>query len=177
MHVLDAYRRLEDVVYREPHGTPVLPAARGARVLATYAHGAERFGALLERAGKGPRIAVVLVPATEIETFAKLVGASSPALMLFGARTEEELTEAYSILKRVHARRSPPPSIVLEGATAEAAWPRLQETARAFLGAAPGTLGRLPAGSPRAASVAALARAVLAMPLAEIGGANLVAHC
>jgi hypothetical protein len=65
---------------------------------------------------------------------------------------------------------------VLDGAPAEAAWPRLQETARAFLGAAPGTVARLPAGSRRAQSIAALARTVLAMPLAEIGAAT-VAHC
>jgi len=176
MHVIDAHRRLEDVVYVEPRGTPVLPAARGARHLSKSADGAERFAAAIERVGNGPRIAVVLVPATEIETFAKLVGSPGPALMLFGARSDEDLTEAYAILKRVYARRNPPPHVVLDGAPAEAVWPRLQETARAFLGAAPGFIGRLSADSPRTASVAALARAVLAMPLAELGGAA-VAHC
>ena len=185
MHVIDAHKRLDEVVAVGPRGVPLLPAARGVRALANAWRGRSRFADFVERAGGAPQLVLAVAPAEELETLARL--AAFATLLVVGAEGGVDLKVCYAALKRAHAagaaHAAAPRLIYAGGLDAEAAQRahgRLMETSRAFLGGEPELVGRLVAGGMRerrepaaqrsfpSLSVDQLARAVLRWPLPPI---------
>jgi len=191
MHVLDAHKRLEDVVASGPGGVPLLPAARGLRALAGAWRGRSRFGDVIERAGGAPQLVLAVAPANELQVLAQL--SAFAALVVVGPDGGADLAACYAALKRAHAASSVRPRLVygdgLDAGAARRAHARLTETALSFLGCEPELLGRLTAPQgpdrPRAAvqqdfphlSVDQLSRAIAgwALPRTSAGASAPVA--
>jgi hypothetical protein len=148
MHVIDAHKRLDEVVVAGPRNVPLLPAARGARALANAWRGRSRFADFVERAGGAPQLVLAVAPAEELETLARV--AAFATLVVVGAEGGADLKVCYAALKRAHAARAAhaaaPRLIYTGGLDADAArraHARLIETSRAFLGGEPELVGRL----------------------------------
>ncbi|MGQ0509175.1 MAG: MinD/ParA family ATP-binding protein [Betaproteobacteria bacterium] len=151
MHVIDAHKRIEEIVAVGPRGIPLLPAARGLRALASAWRGRQRFAAFVESAGGAPKLVLAVTPATELPVLAQLAAFAS--LVVVGPQGATNLKACYAALKRAHAVCSAPPRLVygeaLDAEAARLAHLRLAETARAFLGGEPELLGRLGAARDR----------------------------
>lgn len=181
MHVMDRCRTLAQVMFDAPCGVPVLPAGRGVRALAAERGGAARFAALVAGTGAAPRMLLALTPPELLPALAGLAGAPQVLLALTRG-SPRELTDAYAALKRVHALGGVT-RVVAEGLPEDAArvaLGRLRETAQAFLGSAPASLGafalaREGTRARRGLDHDGLARAALAWPLPELGAARSLA--
>jgi len=181
MHVMDRCKSVKQVLFDAPSGAQVLPAARAVRALAGEPDGAARFAGLLSGAALAPQMTLALVPPEQLAALAGLAGVPQVLLALTRG-SARELTDAYSVLKRVRALGAIA-YVVVEGLRADAAeatLARLRETAQMFLGGAPNVLGRLagradaarPAHAQRSQGarpldVDALAHAMLAWPLPQ----------
>jgi hypothetical protein len=182
MHVIDAHKRLDEVVLAGPRDVPLLPAARGVRALANAWRGRSRFADFVERAGGAPQLVLAVAPAGELEMLAQL--AAFATLVVVGPEGGADLKDCYAALKRAHAIRAAAPRLIYAGGldadAARRAHTRLIETARAFLGGEPELVGRLVverscdrrATAPQRAfpclTVDQLSRALLRWPLPSI---------
>jgi len=197
MHVIDAHRRLDEVVLAGPGEVPLLPAARGVRALAQAWRGRSRFADFVERAGGTPQLVLAVTPAEELETLALL--AAFATLVVIGPESSADLKPCYAALKRAHATgaehaagtaHAVAPRLVYAGGlaadAARHAHARLIQTSRAFLGGEPDLVGRLvspgtvapgalaarrvaaAAGDLPCLGVAQLARAVASWPLPQM---------
>lgn len=148
MHVIDAHKRLDEVVATGPRGVPLLPAARGVRALANAWRGRSRFADFVERAGGAPQLVLAVAPAEELEMLAQL--AAFVTLVVVGPEGGADLKVCYAALKRAHAVRAAAPRLIYAGGldadAARRAHARLIETSRAFLGGEPELVGRLVVG-------------------------------
>lgn len=183
MHVLDAHKRIEEVVASGPDGVPLLPAARGVRALAGAWRSRARFAAFVERAGEAPQLVLAVAPAAELQALAQL--SAFAALIVVGPEGGANLRACYAAIKRAHAAGCARPRLIysdgLDAAAARRAHDRLAETARSFLGAEPELLGRLTgaqgrdrhrAASPQDfthLSIGQLSHAIAAWPLPRMG--------
>jgi flagellar biosynthesis protein FlhG len=146
MHVLDAARRLDEVMYAVGAGVPVLPAARGLRALAGAWRARERLAAILRCAGGSPRLALAFADARAIEPLAALADGRLQTHLILTSPAATELRAAYGILKRLQALRLDASLVIDAGlppAQAQALQQALSRTALDFLGRAPRLLGRL----------------------------------
>ncbi len=182
MHLIDAAKRLEDIVFTTAEGVPVLPAARGVRALAGAWRGRSRFADCIRRAGRSPQIALALLPCDRIESLSQAAGVAPETLLVVRGTGPGELTGAYSIMKRVRACRGTV-RLLFDGPDAEetsTVGQRLQATASEFLGAAPAIAGRMTRGEPPFRAPTAivaldherLAHTVVAWPLPEIAATH-----
>jgi hypothetical protein len=155
MHVIDAHKRLDEVVVPGPREVPLLPAVRGVRALANAWRGRSRFADFVERAGGAPQLVLAVAPAEELEILAQI--AAFATLVVVGPEGGADLKPCYTALKRAFAARAAVPRLIYAGLDAHAArraHARLIETSRAFLGGEPELAGRLVAdraGEPREA--------------------------
>jgi hypothetical protein len=145
MHVIDAHKRLDEVVVAGPRDVPLLPAARGVRALANAWRGCSRFADFVERAGGAPQLVLAVAPAEELEMLAQL--AAFATLVVVGPEGGADLKTCYAALKRAHAIGAAAPRLIYAGGldadAARRAHARLIETSRAFLGGEPELVGRL----------------------------------
>jgi hypothetical protein len=144
MHVIDAHKRLDEVVVPGPREVPLLPAARGVRALANAWRGRSRFADFVERAGGAPQLVLAVAPAEELEMLARV--AAFATLVVVGPEGGADLKPCYTALKRAYAARAAAPRLIYAGLDADAArraHARLIETSRAFLGGEPELAGRL----------------------------------
>ncbi|MGB3938159.1 MAG: hypothetical protein WBL29_20890 [Burkholderiales bacterium] len=177
MHVIDAHKRLEEVVIAGPRDIPWLPAVRGVRALANAWRGARRFADFVERAGGAPQLVLAVAPAEELEMLAQV--AAFATLLVIGQEGGGDLRACYAALKRAHAVRAVAPRVIyaggLDAEAARRAHARLIQTSRAFLGGEPELVGRLWARPGAAASrefpsltLEQLSRAVARWPLPQM---------
>jgi hypothetical protein len=144
MHVIDAHKRLDEVVVPGPREVPLLPAARGVRALANSWRGRSRFADFVERAGGAPQLVLAVAPAEELEMLAQI--AAFATLLVVGPEGGADLKPCYAALKRAYSARAAAPRLIYAGLDADAArraHARLIELARAFLGGEPELVGRL----------------------------------
>jgi flagellar biosynthesis protein FlhG len=190
MHVIDAHKRLDQVVVAGPHDVPILPAARGVRALANAWRGRSRFAEFIERAGGAPQLVLAVTPAEELAALAALTAFAT--LVVVGPEGDADLKLCYAALKRAQAANASTaaPRLLYAGGITEDAARRthapMVRTARAFLGGEPDLVGRLDAADARldpeeppepgfpCLDIAQLSRAVAAWPLPRLStGAQL----
>jgi hypothetical protein len=150
MHVIDAHKRLDEVVVPGPREVPLLPAARGVRALANSWRGRSRFADFVERAGGAPQLVIAVAPAEELEMLAQI--AAFATLVVVGPEGGADLKPCYAALKRAYCARAVAPRLIYAGLDADAArraHARLIELARAFLAGEPELVGRLLANGTR----------------------------
>lgn len=150
MHVIDAHKRLDEVLVPGPREVPLLPAARGVRALANSWRGRPRFAEFVERAGGSPQLVLAVAPAEELEMLTQI--AAFATLVVVGPEGGTDLKPSYAALKRAYAARAAAPRLIyagIEAGAAHRAHARLIEISRAFLGGEPELVGCLLADGTR----------------------------